>query len=123
MLARDFEILYNLKLIFKTLLGVSKMDGLKQYIRILCYMIIILNSDIFLFTCRFIIISQLYKSREYNTWEFSIHLFFLFFFLSPKFIVHDISVFFHGMFHHASTIMSYVSIVVEIVTFNILEGT
>jgi hypothetical protein len=69
-----------------TLLGVSKPDGLEQYISLLCCRIIILNSDIFLFTCRFIMISQLCKSCEYDLWEFFIHLFFLFFFLLQTFL-------------------------------------
>jgi hypothetical protein len=49
-----------------------------------------------------------------------IHLFFillfLFFLSSPNLLVHD------GGIHHASTIMSYVSIVVEFVTFNVVGG-
>jgi hypothetical protein len=45
-----------------TLLGVSKPYCLEQYISSLCCRIILLNSDIFLFTYRFIMISHLYKS-------------------------------------------------------------
>jgi len=79
------------------------------------------NFEIFLFTCRFIMILQLFKYCEYDPWEFFIHLFFLFFFPSPNFIVHDIIVFLHVILHHTSPIMSYVSMVVAFVTFNIVE--
>jgi hypothetical protein len=105
-----------------TSLGASKSDCLEQHTILLCCRIIILNSDIFLFTCRFIMISQLYKSCEYDIWEFFIYLLFSIFFYSPNLIVHDVSVFFHGKLHYASTIMSYVSIAMAFVTFNIVWG-
>jgi hypothetical protein len=47
---------------------------------------------------------------------------FLFFFSSPNFIVFDISVFFYERLHHASTITSYISIIVSFVTFNIIRS-
>ena len=89
-----------------------------------------MNMDIFLFTCRFVMISHYYKLWEYDFWDCFIHflfnhlifIHFLFsFFLSfPNLLIFDINVFFHGSIHHASTIMSYVSIILAFVTLNIV---
>jgi hypothetical protein len=100
-----------------TLLGVSKLDCLEQCINLLCCRIILLNLDIFLFSCRFVMILKLCNSCEYDLWEFFIHPFFLFFFFSPNCRISNINFFLQGRLHHASTIMSWVSIVVEFVTF------
>ena len=49
-----------------------------------------------------------------------VHLFFLFSY--PHFLTSDINVLFHGSIDHASTITSYVSIVMTFVTFNVTWG-
>jgi hypothetical protein len=86
----------------------------------LCCSIIILNYDIFRFSCRFIVISHFCKSCEYDLWEFFIYFLFSFLFSYPNLLILDINVFLHGRLHHASKIMGYMSIVVAFVTFNIV---
>jgi hypothetical protein len=57
-----------------TLLGVSKPYFLELYINLLYCRIILMNSNIFLFSYIFITISQLFKSCEYDLWELFVHL-------------------------------------------------
>ena len=90
---------------------------------LLCCGIIICNPDIFLFTCRFIIVTNICNSCGYVLWEFSIDMVFLFLFSSPNLLIFDMSILFHGTLHHASIVPRYVSIVVAFVTFNIIVDT
>jgi hypothetical protein len=76
-------------------------------------------SDIFLFLCRILFIS--FYCQSYDLWYLVfVHLFFLFSY--PYFIIYDISILFHGIINHASTITSYVSIVMTFVTLNVTCG-
>jgi hypothetical protein len=76
-------------------------------------------SDIFLFVCRFFFISFYFQSCDLWDLVFA-HMFFLFSY--PYFFISNISVLFHGSIDHASTIMSYVSIIMKFVTFNVTWG-
>jgi hypothetical protein len=74
-------------------------------------------SDIFLY--RIFFISFYFQSCD--LWDLVfVHLFFVFSY--PYFLISDISVLFHGSIDHASTITSYVSIVMTFVTFNVTWG-
>jgi hypothetical protein len=76
-------------------------------------------SDIFLFLYRIFFISFYFQSC--NLWDVVfVHMFFMFFY--PYFLISDISILFHGSINHASTITSYVSIVMTFVTFNVTWG-
>jgi hypothetical protein len=83
--------------------------------------IVFLDSFIFLFAYKFIMILCYCKSCEYDLCDLVfIHLIFLFFIYSSNFPISNISVFLQGRLYHPSTILIYVSIVVEFVTFNIM---
>ena len=76
-------------------------------------------SDIFLFLYRFFFIS--FYCQSCDLWDLVfVHMFFLFSY--PYFLIYDISIVFHGSIDHASTITSYVSIVMTFVTFNVMWG-
>jgi hypothetical protein len=76
-------------------------------------------SDIFLFLCIIYFISFYCESCDLCNLVF-VHL--LFMFSYPYFLTFDISVLFHGSIDHASTITSYVSIVMTFVKFNVMWG-
>jgi hypothetical protein len=76
-------------------------------------------SDIFLFLCRFFFIS--FYCQYCDLWDLVfVHLLFLFYY--PYFLISKINVLFHGSIDHASSITSYVSIVMTFVTFNVTLG-
>ena len=73
--------------------------------------------DVFL--CRIVFISLYCQSCD--LWDLVfVHMFFVFSY--PQFLTYDISVLFHGSIDHASTITSYVSIVMEFLTSNVMWG-
>jgi hypothetical protein len=74
-------------------------------------------SNIFPFLCRIFFISFYCQSCDLWYLVF-VHLFFLFFY--PYFLISNISTVFHGSIDHASTITSYVSIVMTFVTLNVM---
>jgi hypothetical protein len=76
-------------------------------------------SDIFPFLCRIFFISFYFQSCD--LWDLVfVHLFFMFSY--PYFLISDINVLFHGSIDHASTITSYVFIVMTFLTFNVTWG-
>jgi hypothetical protein len=69
----------------------------------------------------FIDLSSSYYCQSCDLWDLIfVHLFFMFSF--PYFLISDNGVLFHGSIDHASTITSYVSIVMTFVTFNAMWG-
>jgi hypothetical protein len=87
------------------------------------FFILCLNSNTFLFSCKFIMILCCCKSYKYNFLALVfIYLLFLFFTSFSSLLVSVINIFFHGRLYHAFTITRYVSIVISIVTFNVMWG-
>jgi hypothetical protein len=75
--------------------------------------------DIFLFICRIFFIS--FYCQYCDLWDLVfVHLFIIFSY--PYFLTSDIIVLFHEIIDHASTITSYVSIVMKFLTFNVMWG-
>jgi len=77
-------------------------------------------SNIILFPYRFVFFLYYFQSREYDLFIHLIFLYMFFFFSFPNLLISYMSVFFHKSVHHASTIMSYVTIIVAFVTFNVM---
>jgi hypothetical protein len=64
-----------------------------------------------------------YYCESSDLWDLLfIYLLYLSFFSSPNLHVSDIDVFFHGGIYRVFAILSYVTIIVEFVTFNVMWG-